>query len=155
MSSEFVKKITKIFASLQRRLSASLRRRLSASLRRRMKMPQDKTWHMAKYPFLRHFAPTRCHNKAISARPMKRLSAAFEQVLLGNTSPNGRRHKSARNDALLALLNNSDLTIWHIACVPVAQNHLKLRTVSGLFWVHAFCSYKASVAGNMPYCQNA
>ena len=36
--------------------------------------------------FSRHFAPTKCHNKAISARPMKCLSAAFEQVLLGNTA---------------------------------------------------------------------
>ena len=59
---------------------------MCASLRRRLKVPCDKVIIKANDNFTRHFAPTKCHNKAISARPMKRLSAAFDQVLLGKTA---------------------------------------------------------------------
>ena len=80
-------------------------------------MPQDKTCHMAKYPFLRHFAPTRCHNKAISARPMKRLSAAFDQVLLGKTAYSRRPPRPKPNE------NPSPYVVRLSLCYGIGSTH--------------------------------
>ena len=119
-----------------------------ASLRRRMKVFCDKPFHQSQYYFAKHFAPTRCHNKAISARPMKRLSAAFEQVLLGDTAYCRRPPRPKPNE------NPSPYVVRLSLCYGIGRPHPFANAVC-LRVGSPFFSHKVNVEASKSLCENS